>query len=68
MEPTLALHLAPHLQQYRATISGNEPVPDTLQRWANAQRSHWSTLHPGQQQLLTTASFTEGWSNSDMKP
>jgi hypothetical protein len=54
-------------QQYRATISGNEPLPDTLQRWANAQRSQWSTLHPGQQQLLTTASFTEGWSNSDMK-
>ncbi|WP_314414884.1 helicase associated domain-containing protein [Streptomyces sp. DSM 40484] len=55
-------------QQYRATVSGNEPVPDTLQRWANAQHSQWNTLHPGQQQLLTTASFTEGWSSPDMKP
>ncbi|MFJ2272269.1 helicase associated domain-containing protein, partial [Streptomyces sp. NPDC087849] len=54
-------------QQYRTAISGNEPLPDTLQRWANVQRSQWSTLHPGQQQLLSTASFTEGWSNSDMK-
>ncbi|MEW1849403.1 helicase associated domain-containing protein [Streptomyces albidoflavus] len=45
-------------QQYRATISRNEPLPDTLQRWANAQRSQWSTLHPDQQQLLATANFT----------
>ncbi|NBM21222.1 helicase associated domain-containing protein [Streptomyces sp. GC420] len=55
-------------QQYRTTISGNEPLPDTLQHWANAQRSQWSTLHPGQRQLLTTASFAEGWDSPDMKP
>jgi hypothetical protein len=54
-------------QQYRTTIIRNQPLPDTLQRWAKAQRSLWSTLHPGQQQLLTTASFTAGWSSSDMK-
>lgn len=54
--------------QYRTVISGNEPLPDTLQRWTNTQRSQWSTLHPGQRQLLTTASFTEGWSSPDMKP
>ncbi|WP_403551681.1 helicase associated domain-containing protein [Streptomyces iakyrus] len=45
-------------QQYRATIRGNEPLPDTLLRWANAQRSQWSTLHPGQQQLLTDTGVT----------
>ncbi|MFI5662945.1 Helicase associated domain protein [Streptomyces sp. NPDC051684] len=45
-------------QQYRTTISGNEPLPDTLQQWANAQRSQWSTLHPGQQHLLTAAGIT----------
>ncbi|SMF86186.1 helicase associated domain-containing protein, partial [Streptomyces sp. Amel2xC10] len=39
-------------QQYRATTSGNEPLPDTLQHWADAQRSQWSTLHPDQQRLL----------------
>lgn len=54
-------------QQYRATISGNDTLSDTLQRWANAQRSQRSTLHPSQQQLLTTASFTAGWSSSDVR-
>ncbi|WP_257138339.1 helicase associated domain-containing protein [Streptomyces sp. rh34] len=45
-------------QQYRTTISGNESVPDTLQRWARAQRRQWSTLHPAQQHLLTHTGIT----------
>ncbi|MBW1600255.1 DNA-binding protein [Streptomyces sp. JJ38] len=45
-------------QQYRAAISGNEPASDTLQHWANVQRAQWSTLHPGQRQLLTHTGVT----------
>ncbi|WLQ38579.1 hypothetical protein P8A18_34210 (plasmid) [Streptomyces castrisilvae] len=45
-------------QQYRATISRNEPVPDALQRWAAQQRTRRHTLHPHQQRLLTRIGIT----------
>ncbi|MFG2472321.1 helicase associated domain-containing protein [Streptomyces canus] len=33
--------------------NGQAPSP-TLQRWTNRQRTRWNTLHPTQQELLTT--------------
>ncbi|WP_267950772.1 hypothetical protein [Streptomyces sp. GMR22] len=28
--------------------------PPALQKWTDRQRTRWTTLHPDQQQLLTT--------------
>ncbi|MFC5905197.1 helicase associated domain-containing protein [Streptomyces zhihengii] len=47
-------------QQYRTTISGNKPVPDTLHHWAAQQRTRWHTLHPHQQQLLAHTRIVGG--------
>ncbi|MFJ9909425.1 hypothetical protein ACIRVK_42540 [Streptomyces sp. NPDC101152] len=32
----------------------------TIQQWTERQRTHWNTLHPTQQHLLTTIGIQPG--------